>query len=45
MTTLLAEIRTIRYTGSPNLLVRYLEQGRSEESLVDPSIRRHTPGS
>lgn len=41
-TTLLAEIRALGYTGSPNLLVRYLEQGRAEESLVDPSIRRLT---
>jgi hypothetical protein len=41
-TTLLAEIRVLGYTGSPNLLVRYLEQGRAEESLVDPSVRRLT---
>jgi transposase len=41
-TTLLAEIRRMGYTGSPNLLVRYLEQGRAEESLADPSIRRLT---
>jgi transposase len=41
-TTLLAEIRVLGYTGSPNLLVRYLEQGRDQESLVDPSVRRLT---
>ncbi|MEC4021128.1 ISL3 family transposase [Streptomyces sp. H27-D2] len=41
-TTLLAEIRVMGYTGSPNLLVRYLEQGRDQESLADPSIRRLT---
>ncbi|KPI11602.1 transposase IS204/IS1001/IS1096/IS1165 family protein [Actinobacteria bacterium OK006] len=41
-TTLLAEIRVLGYTGSPNLLVRYLEQGRAEESLADPSVRRLT---
>jgi hypothetical protein len=41
-TTLLAEIRQMGYAGSPSLLVRYLEQGRAEESLADPSIRRLT---
>jgi transposase len=41
-TTLLAEIRAMGYTGSANLLVRYLEQGRAEQPLADPSIRRLT---
>jgi len=41
-TTLLAEIRAMGYTGSANLLVRYLEQGRAENPLPDPSIRRLT---
>lgn len=39
---LLAEIRAMGYTGSPNLLVRYLEQGRAELPLADPSVRRLT---
>jgi hypothetical protein len=38
-TTLLTEIRALGYTGSANLLVRYLEQGKAEEPLADPSIR------
>jgi hypothetical protein len=41
-TTLLTEIRAMGYTGSANLLVRYLEQGRAEQPLADPSIRRLT---
>jgi hypothetical protein len=41
-TTLLSEIRAMGYTGSANLLVRYLEQGRAENPLPDPSIRRLT---
>jgi transposase len=41
-TTLLAEIRAMGYNGSPNLLVRYLQQGRAEQPLADPSIRRLT---
>nr|WTB34931.1 ISL3 family transposase [Streptomyces sp. NBC_00830] len=41
-TTLFAEIRAMGYTGSANLLVRYLEQGREKEPLADPSIRRLT---
>jgi transposase len=41
-TTLLAEIRAMGYTGSANLLVRYLQQGRDQEPLADPSIRRLT---
>ena len=41
-TTLLAEIRAMGYTGSANLLVRYLNQHRAEEPLPDPSIRRLT---
>ncbi len=39
-TTLLAEIRAMGYTGSANLLDRYLTQGRAEYPLADPSIRR-----
>lgn len=27
------------YTGSANLLVHYLQQGRAEEPLADPSVR------
>ena len=30
------------YTGSANLLVRYLNQGRAQDPLPDPSIRRLT---
>jgi hypothetical protein len=41
-TTLLAEIRAMGYTGSANLLVRYLNQGRAELEFADPSIRRLT---
>jgi hypothetical protein len=41
-TTLLAEIRTMGYTGSANLPVRYLNSGRAEETPPDPSIRRLT---
>ncbi|WP_322779364.1 transposase, partial [Frankia sp. Cas4] len=41
-TTLLAEIRAMGYTGSANLLDRYLKQGRAEYPLADPSIRRRT---
>jgi hypothetical protein len=41
-TTLLAEIRALGYTGSANLLVRYLDQGRAEQPLADPSVRRLT---
>ncbi len=41
-TTLLAEIRAMGYTGSANLLVRYLNQGRAEQPLADPSVRRLT---
>jgi transposase len=41
-TTLLAEIRAMGYTGSANLLVRYLNQGRTENPLLDPSVRRLT---
>jgi hypothetical protein len=41
-TILLAEIRAMGYTGSPNLLVRYLEQGRADQPLADPPIRRLT---
>jgi len=41
-TTLLAEIRAMGYTGSANLLDRYLKQGRADQPLADPSIRRLT---
>jgi transposase len=41
-TTLLSEIRAMGYTGSANLLVRYLNQHREENPLPDPSIRRLT---
>jgi transposase len=41
-TTLLAEIRASGYTGSHNLLDRYLKQGRAENPLADPSVRRLT---
>jgi hypothetical protein len=41
-TTLLAEIRAMGYPGSANLLVRYLNSGRAEDPLPDPSIRRLT---
>jgi hypothetical protein len=40
--TLLAEIRAMGYTGSPNLLARYLEQGRADQPFADPPIRRLT---
>jgi len=36
----LAEIRAMGYTGSANLLVRYLNQGRAEHPQPDPSVRR-----
>jgi transposase len=39
-TRLLAEIRERGYTGSPNLLVRYLNQGRAEAERIPPSPRR-----
>jgi transposase len=41
-TTLLAEIRAMGYTGSTNLLVRYLKAGRAEGPLADPSVRHLT---
>jgi hypothetical protein len=41
-TTLLEEIRAMGYTGSANLLVRYLNQGRHQQPLPAPSIRRLT---
>ncbi|MEV1113634.1 ISL3 family transposase [Actinosynnema sp. NPDC049800] len=40
VTHLLAEIRTLGYPGSANLLVRYLKQGRAEPERVPPSPRR-----
>jgi transposase len=40
VTRLLAEIREIGYTGSANLLVRYLNQGRAHDDRQSPSARR-----
>jgi transposase len=40
VTRLLAEIRELGYTGSANLLVRYLNQGRAHEDRQSPSPRR-----
>jgi transposase len=40
VTRLLAEIRERGYTGSANLLVRYLNQGRAEAERTPPSPRR-----
>ncbi len=40
MTRLLAEIRDLGYTGSANLLVRYLKQGRADADRTPPSPRR-----
>ena len=40
VTRLLAEIRELGYTGSANLLVRYLNQGRADASRTPPSPRR-----
>jgi transposase len=40
VTTLLAEIRELGYTGSANLLVRYLNQGRAEAERAAPAPRR-----
>ncbi|SNY64751.1 Transposase [Paractinoplanes atraurantiacus] len=40
VTRLLAEIREQGYTGSANLLVRYLNQGRAETERIPPSPRR-----
>lgn len=39
-TRLLAEIRELGYTGSANLLVRYLNQGRADAARKPPSPRR-----
>lgn len=36
--SLLAKIRAMGYTGSPNMLDRYLKQGRAALELADPSI-------
>jgi len=41
-TELLGEIRAMGYTGSANLLVRYLDQGRADDVLPNPVIRRLT---
>jgi hypothetical protein len=40
VTRLLAEIRELGYTGSANLLVRYLNQGRADAERTPPSPRR-----
>ncbi|MEU7905368.1 ISL3 family transposase [Actinoplanes sp. NPDC049118] len=40
VTRLLAEIREQGYTGSANLLVRYLNQGRAEAERTPPAPRR-----
>jgi hypothetical protein len=40
VTRLLAEIRERGYTGSANLLVRYLKQGRADPERTPPSPRR-----
>jgi hypothetical protein len=40
VTRLLAEIRELGYTGSANLLVRYLNQGRAQAERAAPSPRR-----
>lgn len=40
VTRLLAEIRELGYTGSANLLVRYLNQGRADAQRTPPSPRR-----
>ncbi|MGW5751646.1 ISL3 family transposase [Nocardia rhamnosiphila] len=42
VTTLLAEITDLGYTGSLNLLHKYLNQGRAESDRVMPSPRRLT---
>jgi hypothetical protein len=40
VTRLLAEIRDLGYTGSANLLVSYLKQGRADAPRTPPSPRR-----
>jgi hypothetical protein len=40
VTRLLAEIRELGYTGSANLLVRYLNQGRADTERAVPAPRR-----
>ncbi|MET8311843.1 hypothetical protein [Micromonospora sp. NPDC005173] len=40
MTRLLSEVREQGYTGSANLLVRYLNQGRAHAERTPPSPRR-----
>jgi len=40
VTRLLAEIRELGYTGSANLLVRYLNQGRAQAQRASPPPRR-----
>jgi hypothetical protein len=39
---LFKEIRALGYTGSLNLLYKYLNQGRSEGDRITPSPRRLT---
>jgi hypothetical protein len=45
VTRLLAEIRELGYTGSANLLVRYLNQGRAQAEDAAPPPRRLVGGS
>jgi transposase len=40
VTRLLEEVRELGYTGSANLLVRYLNQGRADAERTPPSPRR-----
>lgn len=40
VTRLLEEIRELCYTGSANLLVRYLDQGRADADRAAPAPRR-----
>ncbi|GII22533.1 hypothetical protein [Planosporangium mesophilum] len=42
VTRLLDEIRGLGYTGSANLLVRYLNQGRADAPRTPPAPRRLT---
>ena len=45
VTQLLAEIRELGYTGSANLLVRYLNKGRAHTDLLTiPDLRKQRDG-
>ena len=44
VTQLLAEIRELGYSGSANLLVRYLKQGRADPRVVPPPARTWPTG-